>query len=178
TKAFEVMTSRTINPDVEVEVMLEAAHKLAVATGDSGMVGGQYADLKAEGVGFDENTVSFIHLNKTAALISYCTELGALLGYADENGKRDMKDFGKKIGLAFQIIDDILDITSSSEELGKNAKSDLKKDKATYPAIYGIDKSKKIADELIESAFTILDKYGEAANPLRELARFVVERNN
>lgn len=178
TKAFEVMTSRTINPDVEVEVMLVAAHKLAVATGDSGMVGGQYADLKAEGVEFDENTVSFIHLNKTAALISYCTELGALLGYADENCKRDMKDFGKKIGLAFQIIDDILDITSSSEELGKNAKSDLKKDKATYPAIYGIDKSKKIADELIESAFTILDKYGEAANPLRELARFVVERNN
>ncbi|MGB9730488.1 MULTISPECIES: polyprenyl synthetase family protein [Calditerrivibrio] len=178
TKAFEVMTSSSLNPDVEPAMMLEAANKLAIATGEKGMVGGQYADLKAEGGFFDEGTVSFIHLNKTAALISYCCELGAILGYASDGERKDMSQFGKKIGLAFQIIDDILDLTCTTEELGKNAKSDLKKEKATYPAIFGIEKSRKIADDLIFSAFGILDKYGEAAVPLRELASFVVERKN
>ncbi|MCA1980825.1 MAG: polyprenyl synthetase family protein [Calditerrivibrio sp.] len=178
TKSFEIMTSRELNPDVEPEIMLEAANKFAIATGDRGMVGGQFADLKAEGGNFDENTVAFIHMNKTSALIAYCLELGAILGYADEKGKKDMLLFGKNIGLAFQIVDDILDLTSTSEELGKNAKSDLKKDKATYPAIFGIEKSKRIADDLINTAFSILDNYGEAALPLKELAKFVIQRSN
>jgi len=178
TKAFEIMTSRELNPDMDPSMMVEAANKLAVATGEKGMVGGQYADLKAEGGFFDEGTVSFIHMNKTAALIAYCCELGAILGYANEDEKKDMLLFGKKIGLAFQIIDDILDLTCTTEELGKNAKSDLKKQKATYPAVFGIEKSKSMADDLINSAFDILDKYGEAAMPLKELAKFVVSRKN
>ncbi|MCX8083741.1 MAG: polyprenyl synthetase family protein [Calditerrivibrio sp.] len=178
TKAFEIMTSRELNPDVDVETMLEAAYKLAVATGDKGMVGGQYADLKAEGGVYDESTVNFIHRHKTAALISYCCELGAILAGADNTAKKDLSDFGAKIGLAFQIIDDILDVTSTSEELGKNAKSDLKKDKATYPAIYGIQRSKDIADDLVAGAFEILKRYQEASMPLRELALFVIERKN
>jgi geranylgeranyl diphosphate synthase type II len=178
TKAFEIMTSRELNPDLDPSMMVDAANKLAVATGEKGMVGGQYADLKAEGGFFDEGTVSFIHMNKTAALIAYCCELGAILGYANEDEKKDMLLFGKKIGLAFQIIDDILDLTCTTEELGKNAKSDLKKQKATYPAVFGIEKSKSMADDLINSAFDILDKYGEAAMPLKELAKFVVSRKN
>jgi len=166
TKSFEIITDTALNPDIEPGLLLEAAHKLAVATGDTGMVGGQYADLMAEGGRFDENTVSYIHLNKTASLIAYCVEIGAALGYADEKSKEHMKCFGKNIGLAFQIIDDILDLTSSSKELGKNAKSDLKKNKATYPAVFGIEKSQKIAEELVTSAFDILQNYGEAALPL------------
>jgi len=84
----------------------------------------------------------------------------------------------QNIGLAFQIIDDILDLTSSSKELGKNAKSDLKKNKATYPAVFGIEKSQKIAEELVKSAFDILQNYGEAALPLKELANFIIHRKN
>jgi geranylgeranyl diphosphate synthase type II len=176
TKAFEIMLNKEINEDTEEKIMLEAAYKLAIAAGEKGMVGGQFADIKAEGGNFDEDTVNYIHNHKTAALIAYSTELGAILGYADEKDKANMKLFGLKIGRAFQIYDDVMDLTSTTEEMGKDAGSDLEKNKATYPAVYGIEKSKSIAEDLIEEAISLLDEYGKSAFPLKEIAYFTTNR--
>lgn len=178
TVAFEIMLDKDINKDIPTDIMLEAAFKLAKSAGYKGMVGGQYADIINENKEIDKNTLDFIHKHKTAALISYCCELGAILGFADEKDKQNLAEFGEKIGLAFQIVDDILDITSTTEELGKNAGSDLKNKKATYPEIYGLEKSKSIAEDLINSAINILEPYGKAATPLIEIANYILKRNN
>ena len=176
TKAFEIMLDRELNRDIPVEIMIEAAFKLARHSGTEGMVGGQYADVMNENREVDEDTLDFIHKNKTASLISYCCELGAILGFGDEMDKVRLENFGRKIGLAFQIIDDVLDLTSSSEKLGKNAKSDEKNSKATYPSLYGIEESKRKAKELVEEAVSIIGVYKKAAAPLTKLAYYIVDR--
>lgn len=178
TKAFEVMLNSSLHDNIDDTVRVEAALKLSLATGDAGMVAGQFADMKAEGGNFDKDTVTYIHRNKTSALIAYCTELGAILAYADEKDKMAMKDFGLKIGQAFQIADDIMDLTSTTEEMGKDAGSDLEKGKATYPAVYGLDESQKIADALIEESLSIIEPYGKAGRPLKEIAYFITNRKN
>jgi len=178
TKAFEIMTDKKINQDIPAEMMLEASHKLAVATGDKGMVAGQYADIKAENSEIEIENVTFIHQNKTAALIGYCTELGGILGFANEKEKEILKNFGQKIGLAFQIYDDVLDLTGTTEELGKNAKSDLENCKATYTSFYGVEKSKNIAIDLINDAVAEIEYFKTPARPLVEIAKFIVKRNN
>lgn len=178
TKSFEVMTDRKLNHDIPVEMMLEATYKLASATGDRGMVGGQYADIIAENSHFDSHNLEFIHKNKTAALIGYCTELGAILGFGTDDEKNIMKMFGEKIGLAFQIADDVLDVISTTEVLGKDAKSDLEKNKATYVSVYGVEDSKKMAGKLVEESLKLLEKFGVASKPLREIALYIVSRNN
>ena len=178
TKSFEVMTDREINPDIPVEMMLEATYKLAVATGDRGMVAGQYADIVAENGNFGKESLEFIHRNKTAALVGYCTELGAILGFGSNDEKKSMKKFGEKIGLAFQITDDVLDVTSTTEALGKDAKSDLEKNKVTYVSVYGVENSKKMAEKLVEESLDILESFGEASRPLREIALYIISRSN
>jgi geranylgeranyl diphosphate synthase type II len=178
TKAFEVMCNRDINPDVEDKLMVEAAFKLADATGDKGMVGGQFADMEAEEGVFNGATVDFIHSNKTSRLLAYCCELGAILGYAEEEDKKRLREYGMRIGLAFQIVDDILDITSTTEELGKDVGSDQERGKATYPAVHGIEASHRKAELLIEEATEILSVYGKTAEPCREIAKFIIERKN
>lgn len=178
TKAFEVMCSRDINPDVSSELMLEAAYKLAEASGDRGMVGGQYADMEAESGTFNSKTVDFIHTNKTSKILAYCAELGAILGYGTADDRQRLNGYGLRIGLAFQIVDDILDITSTTEVLGKDAGSDIENGKATYPAVHGIDESHRKAELLIEEALDILSPYGNTADPCREIAKFIIERKN
>ncbi len=176
TKAFEIMSNSKFHEDISPEMAVEAIYKLSVAAGEKGMVGGQFADIKAEGKTPDEDIVNYIHLNKTAALIAYSAELGAILGFADDKDKENIKNFGLKIGKAFQIVDDIMDLTSTTEEMGKDAGSDLEKGKATYPAIFGTEKSKEIADKLVNEALEILKPYGKAAKPLEEIAKFITER--
>lgn len=178
TKAFEVMCDRNLNPDITPEQMVEAAYKLAVATGDKGMVGGQVADMDAEKGFFDAVTVDFIHTHKTSRLLAYCCELGAILGFGTEDDKRRLYEYGMRIGLAFQIVDDILDITSTTEELGKDAGSDVANGKATYPAVHGIEDSHRKAELLIEEALELLSVYGNTADPCREIAKFIIERKN
>jgi geranylgeranyl diphosphate synthase type II len=178
TKAFEVMCNADINPDVEVAQMLEAAFKLAEASGDKGMVGGQFADMEAESGVFNADMVDFIHTNKTSRLISYCCELGAILGFGSQDDKKRLREYGLRIGLAFQIADDILDITSTTQELGKDAGSDQERGKATYPAVHGIEKSRIKAGLLIEEALEIISVYGKTAEPCREIAKFIIERKN
>jgi len=178
TKAFEVMCNRDINPDVDAALMLEAAYKLADASGDRGMVGGQFADMEAESGVFNAQTVDYIHTNKTSRLLAYCCELGAILGYGTEEDKKRLFEYGMRIGLAFQIVDDILDITSTTEELGKDVGSDAANGKATYPAVHGIEDSHRKAELLIEEAMEIISVYGNTADPCREIAKFIIERKN
>lgn len=178
TKAFEIMTDKNLNKDIPFEMMIEAAHKLAVAAGDRGMVAGQYADIMAENNKVELENVIFIHKHKTAALIGYCTELGAILGFGDDKDKEILKNFGEKIGLAFQIYDDVLDVTSTTEQLGKNAKSDIENNKATYPTFYGVDESVKIANELINEAIGLVECFQPASKPLVEIAKYITTRSN
>lgn len=178
TKAFEVMTDKSLNPHIPEAVMIEAAHKLALSSGDRGMVAGQYADIFAENREVTKENIEFIHRYKTAALIGYCTELGAILGFATDDEKELLKSFGIKIGLAFQIYDDVLDVTSTTEDLGKSAKSDVKKNKATFVSFFGVEKSIEIAKFLIDEAAMSISQYDSANRPLIEIAKYIVNRTN
>ena len=150
---------------------------LAKAIGTEGMIGGQVADVESNRrADIKEEDVKFIHMRKTAKLINASLEMGAVSAGASSEKINIIKDFGSGIGLAFQIVDDILDIESSSEVLGKNVGSDEENDKATYPKVCGLEKSKKIASEIIEEAKTLLTALEEDTIILKGLAQFVINR--
>jgi geranylgeranyl diphosphate synthase type II len=156
----------------------EAVSLLADALGSDGMLGGQVVDIQSEGRPCDLATVDYIHLHKTSALIEASLELGALLAGADERRRALYRDYGRAIGLAFQIVDDVLDIESSTEQLGKDAGSDVENQKATYPAVVGLDESKRKARELVDRAVELTASMGSKGPVLAELARYIVERGN
>jgi geranylgeranyl diphosphate synthase, type II len=120
--------------------------------------------------------LEYIHRSKTAALITASLVSGGLYAGAKDNEVAKLRGFGEGIGLAFQIVDDVLDVTQTSEQLGKTAGKDTASEKATYPALFGIDASVRKADALVNDAFAELDNFGEHGEPLKELARFLVER--
>jgi geranylgeranyl diphosphate synthase type II len=120
--------------------------------------------------------LEYIHRSKTAALITASVVSGGLYAGADGDTVEKLRTFGKSIGLAFQIVDDVLDVTQTSEQLGKTAGKDTAAEKATYPALFGIDESLRKADSLVEAADTALDSFGARADTLKALARFLVER--
>jgi geranylgeranyl diphosphate synthase, type II len=140
------------------------------------MIGGQVVDLEAEHTKPDLHTLEYIHRSKTAALITASAASGGLYAGAHDNAVAKIRTFGQSIGLAFQIIDDVLDVTQTSEQLGKTAGKDTAAEKATYPALFGIDESLKKADALVEKALGSLQDFGTRAETLKELARFLVER--
>lgn len=177
TYAFQLMTDRS-KMDVPAEIILQASHEMALAIGAEGTVAGQVVDLESEGKAINAETMEFIHTRKTGKLIKASIRSGALIGGSAGDGLEAMSDFGEGIGLAFQIIDDILDLEGTEETLGKDPGSDLKKNKATYPAIFGIEKSRKMASELVESSISRLSLFGEGADPLREIARYFLARTN
>jgi geranylgeranyl diphosphate synthase type II len=142
----------------------------------NGMVGGQVADVEAEGKPVDAATLEYIHRSKTAALIRASATAGALAGNASEDDIARIRRFGEKIGWAFQVVDDILDVEESSAALGKTAGKDEKQQKATYPALYGLEKSKETADRLCAEAMAELSPYGARAEHVRELAQFLTAR--
>jgi len=120
--------------------------------------------------------LEYIHRSKTAALITSSLVSGGLYAGAKDGDVKKLRVFGQSIGLAFQIVDDVLDVTQTSEQLGKTAGKDTAAQKATYPALFGVDESIRKADSLVSSAFEQLESFGERAEPLRELARYLVER--
>ncbi len=134
------------------------------------MIGGQVVDLESEGKPISAHALEYIHYSKTGALLKACIRCGALAAGADAAALHALTEFGQKIGLVFQIVDDILDITSSSEVLGKTAGKDEKVKKATYPAFYGIEASKQKAKELADSAMEDIRNFGEGAQFLRGIA--------
>jgi geranylgeranyl diphosphate synthase type II len=149
---------------------------IADAAGHDGMVAGQVADLEAEGRKVGADTVDYIHAHKTGALIRTSLRVGAMLCGADPSAVRALSVAGADLGLAFQIVDDILDVVSSSEELGKTAGKDQIQQKATYPAIHGIEASRARAAFLIGEADEALAPLGPRAEPIRALGRFILER--
>jgi geranylgeranyl diphosphate synthase type II len=133
-------------------------------------------DLEAEHTRPDAKTLEYIHRSKTGALLTASVVTGGMYGQATPEQIQKLRDFGMNIGLAFQIVDDVLDVTQTSEQLGKTAGKDTATEKATYPALFGIDASLKTADELVAKASAALDSFGERAGTMREIAQFLVER--
>jgi geranylgeranyl diphosphate synthase, type II len=167
------------NAPIEAARRVRAIAEIGAAAGTvRGMVGGQVADVEAEGKPIDAGTLEYIHRSKTAALIRSSIVAGAIAGGAADADIERLRRFGDTIGWAFQVVDDLLDVEESSAALGKTAGKDQAQKKATYPALYGIAKSRAIANELETKALAELDCYGERAARLRQLAEFLVARRS
>jgi geranylgeranyl diphosphate synthase type II len=180
TEAFELMTSPTLRgrPFRDGGLVLDMINEVAQASGMLGMVGGQVLDIESEGKEIDLPTLQYIHTHKTGALILVSVRVGAKLGGASEDILKALTDYGERIGLAFQIADDILNVEGKAARLGKKTGSDLSRGKATYPSLLGLEESKRRAEELIEMAVDVLASFGPEAEPLRGIARFVLSREN
>lgn len=155
-----------------IDVILE----ISKALGTNGMIGGQVVDIESEGQPVTKDIVEYIHMNKTAALIRACIRCGALLADADEETTAKLTSYGNKIGLAFQVVDDILDETATTEQLGKDAGSDREKGKATWVSVCGMDESKRYARELIDSAKSEIAFLGEKGRILAAIADYFTDR--
>jgi len=177
TEAFRILS----NPEyanVKPINLLKVISEISYSAGVYGMVGGQAYDLISEGQEPDKEIVEFIHLNKTAKLISASVKSGAILADAEDEKIKRMETYGLSIGLAFQIVDDILDIEGSTEQLGKPKGSDEKKGKMTYPRVFGVEPSRKKAEKLIDKALKAIEIFDYKAEPLREIARYIVKRSS
>jgi geranylgeranyl diphosphate synthase type II len=173
TLAYEVLSQLACPADASVAIIREIAH----ATGTiDGMIGGQIVDLEAEHTKPDLVTLEYIHRSKTAALLTASVVSGGMYAGAHDSDIKRLRTYGRSIGLAFQIVDDVLDLTQSSEQLGKTAGKDAAAEKTTYPALFGIDESIRKADAMVEEGNAQLDVYGDAGITLKELARYLVER--
>ena len=175
TRAFEMVALRS--PGVPAERLLAVVAELSLASGAPGLVGGQVVDLESEGRAVDLDTLEYIHLHKTGALLQACVLCGALVAGADAALLTALRTYSRGIGLAFQIIDDILDVTASSEVLGKTAGKDLTADKTTYPKLLGLEESRRRADSLVEEAKTALTPWSGRAQPLLALADYITSRD-
>ena len=162
----------------EPRVLRDVVAELADAAGTFGMVGGQVADIESEGKTISPETLEYIHLHKTAALIRASLRVGALLAGGAPAAVDAIGEAGRDLGLAFQIVDDILDVEGSLEELGKTAGSDERKKKATYPALHGVPASRREAQRLVARVKERLAALGPRAAPLAGLADYVLERKN
>ncbi|WRH65740.1 MAG: polyprenyl synthetase family protein [Planktothrix sp. GU0601_MAG3] len=175
--AFEFVATKT--PNVPANQVLQVIARLGRAVGAAGLVGGQVVDLDSEGLtDVSEETLTFIHTHKTGALLEACVVCGAILAGAKETEIEGLSRYARNIGLAFQIVDDILDITATQEELGKTAGKDLTAKKVTYPSLWGIDESRRQAQQLIEVAKAELSDYGDRAIPLLAIADFITNRTH
>ncbi len=173
--AFEIVArEERLTPERRLAVVAE----LAAANGLAGMVGGQVADMEGEGTAVTVEAVEFIHLNKTARPLRAAVLVGALAAGAPSDVVAALSTFGERMGLAFQIADDLLDVTGTEEEMGKAVGKDEGRGKLTYPAAVGVSGATARAKELTEEALAALDVFGDRAWALREIARFVVERRN
>lgn len=174
TQAFEVLAAaEEIPPARRVAIVRE----IAAAAGPAGLIGGQVADLEGEGRDVDLPALEFIHTHKTGALILASVRCGALAVEADAGRLAPLTEFGRRIGLGFQIVDDILDVQGNPEEMGKGTGRDTKQRKATYPALFGVEASRRRVRELIDEGCEAVERFGPEAEPLRALARFVDRRN-
>jgi len=173
TRAYEVLARLRCAPEQRVRLIEEIARSTGTI---EGMIGGQVMDLEAEHTRADAATLEYIHRSKTAALITASVVSGGIYAGASEAQVDKLGKFGRAVGVAFQIADDVLDVTQSSEQLGKTAGKDVASEKVTYPALFGIEDSLRKADSLVDSGCAALDSFGPRAETLKALARFLVER--
>ena len=176
TEAFNIMTKIKLSPETSASTFQEVVGRIATAAGFQGMVGGQAVDIQMEGSEIDPALLNFIHTHKTGALISVSVSSGAIIGGGSDKQIKAITSYGDKIGLAFQIADDILDIEGDSKVMGKEAGSDEQKGKNTYPSIYGMEKSKEILTETINKAMDSLAEFDSKSDPLRSIAKYIIER--
>ncbi len=176
--AFTALFDQRLTPQ-SAETRMQMVGALALAAGPAGMVGGQAIDLGSVGIKLDQTALAFMHRHKTGALIEASVKLGALAsGHADQPRLDALQVYARAIGLAFQVQDDILDVESDTATLGKRQGADIARDKPTYPALLGLDAAKAYALELRDQALDALRPFDAAAQPLRDLARYIVERRN
>jgi geranylgeranyl diphosphate synthase type II len=185
TLAFQTIARLECPPESTVAILGAVSDAISTGVGPDlpgglpyGMIGGQVMDLESEGVKASAELVERIHRSKTGALITVSVVAGGHLAGADPDTIARLRTFGEKAGLAFQIVDDVLDLTEDSAHLGKTAGKDAASDKATWPAIFGIEQSLHDAQELIADAFAALEPFGEAAAPLKALALYLTTRKN
>ena len=174
TRSYQVLAEL---PGLSDSARLAIIREISYATGTvKGMIGGQVVDLESEGKPVTAALLEYIHDSKTGALLRSCVRCGALASGAAESELQALTEYGNKIGLVFQIVDDILDVTADSETLGKTAGKDEKVQKATYPALYGLEASRKKARELVDASLEDIRSFGEGADPLRQIARYIISR--
>jgi geranylgeranyl diphosphate synthase type II len=173
TQAYETLARLRCAAEARVRIIEEIARGTGTV---NGMIGGQVVDLEAEHTKPDLTMLEYIHRSKTAALIAASVVSGGIYAGASDDQVEKLRTYGKSIGLAFQIVDDVLDVTQTSEQLGKTAGKDTAAEKATYPALFGIDQSLKKAVVLVEEALNPLEGFASRADILKALARFLVER--
>lgn len=176
TEAFSLMTGPELRERVAPDIILKVIDLISRAAGYRGMVGGQTVDIQSEGKMADLCLVEFIHTHKTGALITASVASGAMLAGGNEEQMEAITSYGRNIGLAFQISDDILDIEGDSKLLGKTAGADEQKGKITFPAVVGLEKSRELEGELVEAAIQALEVFNKKADPLRLIARYIIER--
>ena len=174
TFAFELLSKPGIS--LSAERRLRIIQLIAQAAGSEGMVGGQFLDITHENRDYPFELLKTIHKSKTGALIACSILSGAIGGGADSEQEQHLREYGILLGLAFQIVDDLLDATSTTKQLGKTAGSDQARGKATYPAFFGIDETRKMARETVEAAKSTLISFDERALPLIELADYIFMR--
>lgn len=176
TLAFELLSSNLLK-EIEPQDRLRIINIIASAAGPLGMVGGQAMDIACEGEDITIETLRQIHSRKTGALITAAVQVGAVIGKATSDQFKALTVYGQKIGLAFQITDDLLNVEGNTVELGKAAGSDAERCKATYPAIFGLEKARGMAAETVAEALQALENFDDRSLPLRELAGYVLTRN-
>jgi geranylgeranyl diphosphate synthase type II len=176
TEAFRLMSDRALLKNTPPDTLLEVIREIAVAAGYFGMVGGQVVDLQSEGQRVDPDTLHYIHTHKTGAMIIASVKAGALLSGAGRGDVEALSSYGRHIGLAFQIADDILNVEGDGHVMGKKTGSDAERGKITYPALMGLDASRKKARELVADALSAIRHFDDRALPLRRIASYITER--
>jgi geranylgeranyl diphosphate synthase type II len=176
TEAFQLMSGAGPDEGIEPLSLLRVIRLVAAAAGHEGMVGGQVVDIQSEGKQVEPHILEFIHAHKTGALIAASVTSGAILGGGRDEEVEAMARYGRHIGLAFQVADDILDVEGDSKRLGKGVGGDARKKKITYPSVVGLASSKEIQKALIEQAVDALRSFDEKATPLRRIAVYMIER--
>lgn len=177
TMAFALLSNNR-SSTIAADKRLQIIHVIASGAGSMGMVGGQALDIACEGKDIDIDTLGQIHSRKTGALITASVQTGGIIGGADASQLAALTTYGEKIGLAFQIVDDLLNVEGTTEQLGKAAGSDADRCKATYPAIYGVEETRIMAKKTIAEALAALAIFNEQGDPLRQLATYIISRTN
>jgi geranylgeranyl diphosphate synthase type II len=176
TEAFSIMSKKEFTGSYPARLSLEIINDLTEAAGYKGMIAGQMVDMELQGGDLDFAKLEFLHIHKTGAMLLAGIKIGAKAGRASKAKLKKLIQYGERIGLAFQIADDILDVVGKESVTGKESGQDSKLGKVTYPAVVGLKESKNIANELVDSAISHLKSFGKEAEPLRAIARFIIKR--
>jgi geranylgeranyl diphosphate synthase type II len=178
TEAFHLLTRPDLMKKVPQRRRLEAIHMIALGAGSRGMVGGQVMDIASEGEEMKPDVLEYIHSHKTGALIAASIVAGGLVGGGSSREIQALEKYGRKLGLAFQIVDDLLDVQGEESQMGKAVRKDQAKGKATYPTLFGVEDSRRQAEGCIQAAITHLTPFDGRANPLRSIAKYILQRTN